>query len=70
MTIFSKLGILLAVMLSLSGCGSHAIYLKSGTVCVLEKEVTVQASVPDSTGKLQPGTTIVLPVGTEFKYGK
>jgi hypothetical protein len=61
---------LIALSVLLSGCGtSHAIYLKSGTVCVLEKETTVQASVPDSTGKLVSGTILILPVGTEFKYG-
>jgi hypothetical protein len=55
-------------LLFLSGCGSKAVYLQSGTVCVLEKPVTVQASVPDSTGKLVPNTTVSLPVGTEFRY--
>ena len=56
------------LLLALSGCGSKAIYLKSGTVCVLEKTVTVQAAVPGADGKLVPGTVVELPVGTEFKY--
>ena len=63
-----KLILILAVGCLLSGCGSKAIYLKSGTVCVLEKPVTVQASVPGADGKLVPGTVVELPVGTEFKY--
>ena len=64
---FKAIGLIL--MLGLSGCGSRAVYLKSGTVCILEKEVKVQASVPGADGKLVPNTALTLPVGTEFKYG-
>lgn len=59
---------MLTLILLTSGCGSKAIYLKSGTVCVLEKSVKVTASVPGADGKLVPGTVVELPVGTEFKY--
>lgn len=58
----------LLLLIALSGCGSRAVYLQGGTICVLEKPVTVQASVPDSNGKLVPNTSITLPTGTEFKY--
>ena len=62
-------GLLLITAILSGGCGpTHALYLKSGTVCVLEKEVQVVASVPDATGKLVPGTKIVLPAGTEFRW--
>ena len=64
---FSGIGIVAILTLS-SGCGSSAVYLKGGTVCVLQQEATVIAAVPDSTGKLIPDTRLVLPVGTEFKY--
>ena len=67
MTIFKTCGLLILTLL-ISGCGNKAIYLQGGTVCVLEKSVKVQASVPDSTGKLVPNTLVELPVGTEFRY--
>ena len=63
-----KLTLIWTLASLLSGCGSKAIYLKSGTVCVLEKSITVQAAVPGADGKLVPGTMIELPMGTEFKY--
>ena len=63
-----KLTLILTLVSLFSGCGSKAIYLKSGTVCVLEKSVTVQAAVPGADGKLNSGTVVELPIGTEFKY--
>lgn len=61
--------ILLALPGCSGGCGSHALYLKAGVECVLEKPVTVQASVPGADGKLVPNTQLELPAGTLFKYG-
>lgn len=66
---FKKIGIM-SLLVFISGCGSRAVYLKGGTVCVLEKEASVTASVPGADGKLVPHTVVTLPVGTEFKYGK
>lgn len=65
-----KMILTLMSVVILSGCGNHALYLRGGTVGVIEKPVNVIASVPDSTGKLVPGTTVELPAGTEFKYGE
>ena len=65
-----QIGIALLMLLTVSsGCGSRAVYLQSGTVCILEKSVTVVASVPGADGKLIPGTSVNLPAGTEFRYG-
>lgn len=66
---FKTIGILATVLL-ISGCGNTAVYLRAGTVCVLEQPVKVIAAVPGEDGKLMPHTAIELPAGTEFRYGK
>ena len=68
MKLFKMIGLVLVLLIS--GCGNRAIYLRSGTVGVIEKPVSVLAAVPGEDGKLVPGTVIELPAGTEFKYGK
>ena len=37
---------------------------------MLEKAVTVTASVPDENGKMVAGTVLTLQPGAEIKYGK
>lgn len=69
MKICKILGAMMALSLICS-CGNRAVYLRSGTVIVLEKPVTVTAAVPGEDGKLIPHTVIELPAGTEVKYGK
>ncbi len=55
------------LFLTLSSCGSKAIYEPTGAVCIAEQPFTIKATVPDKDGKLVTGVSTTFGAGSQIK---